>query len=63
MVTSGKPTGCNGSTLAWNARDVGFDSHSRHNISHFHHTYENIDVLLIVLDLSICTVVGLFSVP
>ena len=27
------------STLAQNARIVGFDSHSRHTISHFYHTH------------------------
>ena len=31
---------CNGSTLARNARDVGFYSHSRCNITHFHHTHD-----------------------
>ena len=29
------------STLAQNAKDVGFKSHSRHGISLFHHTHDN----------------------
>ena len=41
VETSGKPTWCNGSTLAqW--RRCGFDHHSRHNISHFYHTHDSI---------------------
>ena len=52
---------CYGSTLAWNARD-GYNSCSRHNISHFHdihdtgyHDHDPIQAMsFMVLEPSLC---------
>ena len=37
VMSSGSLGGVMVSTLAQNAREGGFDSSSKHNISHFHH--------------------------
>ena len=39
LVISGNLNGVMINTLARNARDEGFDNHSRHNISHLHHPH------------------------
>ena len=58
VVTSRKPMWCNCSTLAWNARErCGFDSYSRHNIVHFHHTHNTRQILILQIYstlLSVC---------
>ena len=43
VVTPGKPMWCNGSTPAWDARDVGSSPALGHSISHFHHTHDAIN--------------------
>ena len=42
MGTSGSLHGVIVSILSQNTRDVGFESHSRHTISHFHHTHDKL---------------------
>ena len=61
VVTVGNLGGVIVSTLARNARDV-FDSHSRHNISHLHHTHDiQMYIHFNTMGQTLCkTVLGLF---
>ena len=40
VVTSGKPKWCNGQHTSPECQRCGFDSYTRHNISHFHLTHD-----------------------
>ena len=40
VVTSGKRMWCNGYRIGLECQRCGFDSCSRHNISHFHHIHD-----------------------